>query len=102
MSTRAEEVEKQVRGRVESAKDAVQSTGMSTDDFRQQGRKALQSAEDIPPSVYLGFVAGSIVLSALLFVSGRKNLGQFVGLWAPTILNLALFTKRLRPSNDLA
>ena len=102
MTTQTEDVGHRVRNGMESVKDAPQSSRVGTDDVRRQGKRALESAEDIPSSVYLGFVGGSIVLSALLFVSGKKNLGQFVGLWAPTILNLAIFTKRLRPSNDLA
>src|SRR5258708_5869867 len=71
-------------------------------DVWHQGKQALKSAEEMPPSVYLAAVAGSILLSAFLFLSGKKNLGQFVGLWAPTILNLALFTKQLRPSRDMS
>ena len=37
------------------------------------------------------YVAGtllSILLSLYLFLSGRRESGIFVGLWAPTVLNL--------------
>jgi hypothetical protein len=30
----------------------------------------------------------SILLSLYLFMSGRRETGIFVGLWAPTVLNL--------------
>ena len=30
----------------------------------------------------------SIVLSLVLYMTGRREAGIFVGLWAPTILNL--------------
>ena len=30
----------------------------------------------------------SILLSLLLFLSGKRETGIFVGLWAPTVLNL--------------
>jgi hypothetical protein len=30
----------------------------------------------------------SILISLFLFVSGRREAGIFVGLWAPTVLNL--------------
>lgn len=38
--------------------------------------------------VYVIGTLVSIVLSLILFLSGRRNEGIFVGLWAPTILNL--------------
>lgn len=37
---------------------------------------------------YVGGTLVSIVISLLLYVSGRREAGIFVGLWAPTILNL--------------
>ncbi|MDN5698627.1 MAG: hypothetical protein L0G70_11745 [Rubrobacter sp.] len=39
-------------------------------------------------SVYVGGTLVSIVLSLVLFLSGRRSEGIFVGLWAPTILEL--------------
>ena len=30
----------------------------------------------------------SILISLFLFVSGKREAGIFVGLWAPTVLNL--------------
>ncbi len=69
-------------------------------DMQQQSRRAMEQVESMPSSVYLGTVIGSMALSLLLFMLGRRNLGLFVGLWPPTILNLALFSKMLRPSRD--
>ncbi|MDP9411458.1 MAG: hypothetical protein M3P70_13380 [Actinomycetota bacterium] len=37
---------------------------------------------------YVGGTLLSIVISLLLYVSGRREAGIFVGLWAPTIMNL--------------
>ncbi|HVF84478.1 MAG TPA: hypothetical protein VM821_00740 [Abditibacteriaceae bacterium] len=62
--------------------------------------EVLETIENLPSSVYYGGVAGSILLSVLLYVTGRKEAGIFVGLWAPTILNLGLYNKLLRPSNE--
>jgi hypothetical protein len=62
---------------------------------------AVKRTEDIPSSIYFGAVIGSIVLSAILFMTGRRNIGIFVGLWPPTILNMALFAKQLHPSQDV-
>lgn len=62
----------------------------------------LESIENLPSSVYYGGVLASIALSVCLFVSGKRETGIFVGLWAPTILNLGLYNKLLRPSREPA
>ena len=54
--------------------------------------------EQLSPSTYLGATLGSIALSLALYAGGRKDAGIFVGLWAPTFLNLGLYFKQLRPS----
>jgi hypothetical protein len=41
-------------------------------------------------------------LAITLFLSGKKLEAIFVGLWAPTILNLGLYNKLLRPSNEVS
>ena len=38
--------------------------------------------------IYVGGTLLSIVISLLLYFSGRRELAIFVGLWAPTIMNL--------------
>lgn len=62
--------------------------------------EALENIENLPSSVYYGGVLGSILLSVALYLSGRRHAGIFVGLWAPTILNLGLYNKLLRPSQE--
>jgi hypothetical protein len=39
-------------------------------------------------AVYIGATLISILISISLYRSDRQNLAIFVGLWAPTILNL--------------
>ena len=53
----------------------------------------------MPTNFYLAAVGGWILVSAVM--TGRRNLGIFVGLWPPTILNLAIFAKYLRPSREM-
>lgn len=60
----------------------------------------LESIENLPSSAYYGGVFGSILLSLLLFATGKRHAALFVGLWAPTILNLGLYNKLLRPSQE--
>ena len=38
--------------------------------------------------IYVGGTLLSIVLSLALYFSGRRETAIFVGLWAPTIMNL--------------
>ncbi|HKH75548.1 MAG TPA: hypothetical protein VKA51_01165 [Rubrobacteraceae bacterium] len=38
--------------------------------------------------IYVGGTLLSILLSLALYLTGRREAGIFVGLWAPTILNL--------------
>ncbi len=42
------------------------------------------SARDL----YIGGTLVSILISLALFLRGRRNEGIFVGLWAPTVLQL--------------
>ena len=58
--------------------------------------------EDIPTNGYFGAMAASILGSIALYLAGKKSAAQFIGLWAPTILNLALFNKVLHPSGEAA
>ena len=39
-------------------------------------------------AIYVGATLVSILISIVLYRSERQNLAIFVGLWAPTILNL--------------
>ena len=43
---------------------------------------------DASKGIYLGGTLLSILISLYLYTSGRRETAIFVGLWAPTILNL--------------
>src|SRR5215212_7539067 len=51
-------------------------------------RKGRRLALDASKGIYLGGTLLSILISLYLFTSGRRETGIFVGLWAPTVLNL--------------
>lgn len=42
----------------------------------------------------LGLTLGSIVLSQILYFTGKKELGIFVGLWPPTFVALGTLLKQ--------
>ncbi|HZP42124.1 MAG TPA: hypothetical protein VFD84_11535 [Candidatus Binatia bacterium] len=59
----------------------------------------LEAFEFMPPSAYIGAMAGSVALSiAMMLVPSErtKHWALFVGLWAPTILNLGLYSRMRR------
>ena len=89
----------------------TESTQGMTERAKEAGTQAVQAAdrmtsapmrvgERTPSKVYMGGVVGSILASLGLFMAGRTAAGIFVGLWAPTILNLGLFNKLLQPSQE--
>lgn len=49
-----------------------------------------------PSGLYLGLAIGSIGISAMLRVAGRKEDSQFVGQWVPTILLLGIYNKMVK------
>lgn len=63
---------------------------------KRSSDKAMGMADDIPNEAYVAATGASIVLSLLLYATGKKQAAQFVGLWAPTIINLGLFFRLLR------
>jgi hypothetical protein len=58
-------------------------------------RQPEQLAKEIPAEAYLVATGVSILISLTLFMTGKKQAAQFVGVWAPTIINVGLFAKLL-------
>ncbi len=51
---------------------------------------------NVPSSTFLSAAVGSMVVSALLQLSGRREQSNFVGQWAPTILIMGLYNKLVK------
>ena len=64
---------------------------MSYED-RATERVERQTAK-VPSLAFLGLALGAMAASAALVLSGRKQLGNFVGQWAPSILIMGLYNK---------
>lgn len=47
----------------------------------------------VPSLAYMGLAVASMAASAALLLSGRKQLANFVGQWAPSILIMGLYNK---------
>lgn len=50
----------------------------------------------VPSLLYLGLAVGSMAASAGLMLTGRKQIGNFVGQWAPSILIIGLYNKLVK------
>jgi hypothetical protein len=55
---------------------------------RSRSYQPRRSILDASKGIYVGGTLLSILLSLYLYTSGRRETGIFVGLWAPTVLNL--------------
>jgi hypothetical protein len=78
-----------------------QQANEMADQFLGQAGGIQEQMEKMPSSFYYWAVIGSIVGSAALMLMGKSRLAMFVGLWPPTLLNLGLFNKILRPSHEM-
>ena len=46
-----------------------------------------------PSLLFLGLAVGAMAASAAFVLSGRKQLGNFIGQWAPSILVMGTYNK---------
>jgi len=73
--------------RVDTAKDTAQ-------DAQAQ---YFRVTDQVPEEVWYWAALGSIMVSASLFLMGKRDWSIFVGQWPPTFLLFGLFHKILRP-----
>jgi len=50
----------------------------------------------IPSGTYLTVAVGAMAASALMMLLGKRNVANFVGQWAPTILIMGLYNKLVK------
>lgn len=60
-----------------------------------------EQTKKIPNLVFMGFAGAALLLSAGLTVSRRVTLGNFVGLWVPSILMLGLYNKMVKVEDEV-
>ena len=69
-----------------------------TSNSRDVQSQYFRITDNVPEEVWYWAALGSIIASAVLFVSNKRDWSIFVGQWPPTFLLLALFHKQLSPS----
>jgi len=73
---------------------------MNLDNLMETQNTYLEMMETIPTQAYMSAAAGSVVLSMLLRLIGKKDAAVFVGQWPTTLLLMALTYKLLKPSKE--
>lgn len=89
---------------LEEATDLAVEAQETMPGWRQRNLPAAQEGlrllENIPAPAWMAVSFMSIIASAALYATGRKWAALFVGLWPPTIVNLGLFARLLKPSSE--
>jgi len=85
-----------------AAEQAVETVEKGAEELKagEPTRAMARVQENLPSSIYLYATGASILASLILFLRKKRDVSLFVGLWAPTILNMGLFYKFLRPSRE--
>ena len=73
--------------KVDTAQDTVQNAQA----------QYFRVTDQVPEVVWYWAALGSIMVSASLFLMGKRDWSMFVGQWPPTFLLFGLFHKLLRP-----
>lgn len=58
--------------------------------------KVESQTSKVPSLAFMGLAVGAMAASAALVASGRKQTGNFIGQWAPTILIVGLYNKLVK------
>lgn len=64
--------------------------------MRKEGaltRAIEKQTSKIPSGAFLGLAGGSIVISIVSMLTGRKQVANFIGQWVPTVLLLGMYNK---------
>ena len=84
--------------------EAVQSssTKAAREPYRQTEGKVARAIENqtarLPSDLFLWAATGSIVASLVVRLGGNRELSQFIGQWAPTLLILGVYNKVVKVS----
>lgn len=92
-----------------SSDRSSQQEKISQQDKKMSGRFKTEAPNEmieeqikkIPNLLFLGFALAGMVVSATLTMRNKKTLGNFVGLWVPTILTFGLYNKLVKVEDEI-
>lgn len=77
--------------------ESVKKTVQNADQREGPIARAIEEqTAKLPSDVFLWAAVGSIAGSLVLQLTGKRNLSNFVGQWAPTFLILGLYNKLVK------
>lgn len=92
----------------------MENMDMSSDKISQQNKKMSgrfksevpnemieEQTKKIPNLLFLGLALAGMAISATLTMRNRKTLGNFVGLWVPTLLTFGLYNKLVKVEDEI-
>ena len=75
----------------------ARATHFMTGEGEGETTKLIESyTAQVPPGVYLTLAIGSMALSLVMMLTGRRNVANFIGQWAPTLLIVGLYNKLVK------
>jgi hypothetical protein len=81
----------------ESVRQPMQGAQRATAHREDSVTRTVESQTATIPSItFLGLAAGSMALSLAFMVAGRREVANFIGQWAPTILIIGLYNKLVK------
>ncbi|RAQ98079.1 hypothetical protein [Thermogemmatispora tikiterensis] len=79
------------------AKVDIHETTKAARDMQEQ---YFRTTDRLPGEMWYWAALVSIITSAMLFLSGKRDWGLFVGQWPPAFLLFGIFHKLLRPGRS--
>jgi len=55
----------------------------------------------VPSGAYFSLAVGSMAASAFCMLTGRKEIAQFIGQWAPSLLVIGLYNKVVKVEHEI-
>src|SRR5262245_34764576 len=84
--------------------EAKDRDAMREEQKKEEGRmtRAIErKTSKVPSLTFLGLAVGSMVASAALMAAQKRQLANFIGQWAPTILIMGLYNKVVKIEREL-
>ena len=72
----------------------------ATNTAQSAQKQYFRLTDQVPQEVWYWAALGSIIVSASLFLLGKRDWSIFVGQWPPTFLLFGLFHKLMSPSKQ--
>ena len=77
------------------------ATTMQTKEEGKTTHMIEEQTSRLPSVAYLSLAVGSMVASAAFMIAGKKQVANFIGQWAPSILVIGLYNKLVKVEHEV-